>query len=92
MPISLLDEKVLRVIALKLAAIDVLVEKMIEPMEAIGSPESLIKKPYEQWTPEDLQNLIMVYGQGDKTPLSNTIFRKEYEKVKELEAQEIGNG
>ena len=77
-----------KVVALKMKAIDAVVDELIEPLEAIGSPEKLIKKPYAQWTPEDLQLLIKIYGTGDNTPLTKTIFNRTYEEVKRLEAEE----
>lgn len=77
-----------RVIALKMKVIDRVIEDMIEPLEKVGAPEKLIKKPYAQWTPEDLALLTKIYGQGEDTPLTRTIFNREYEKVKQLELEE----
>ena len=77
-----------RVVALKMQAIDRIIDELIEPISMVGNPEKLIKKPYEQWTPEDLQLLTRIYGQGENTPLSNLAFRKIYEQVKALEAEE----
>ena len=77
-----------KVVEVKMKAVDKLVEELVEPLADIGNPEQLIKKPYEQWTGQDLQLLIKIYGQGDNTPLSNLVFRKEFEKVKALEAEE----
>lgn len=74
----------------KMKAIDLLVEQMIEPLSDVGNPEKLIKKPYEQWTPEDLQRLTMIYGTKEPNTLSNFIFNREFEKVKQLESEEIG--
>lgn len=83
-----LTKSVEKVIALKLATIDRVIEELVEPLEKIGSPEDLIKKPYAQWTPEDLALLIKIYGQGENTPLTRTIFNRTYQQVLELEAEE----
>ena len=73
-----------KVVARKMQAIDRWLEKNAEPLEAIGNPESLLGKPYELWTPQDKMMLSQIYG-AEPNPLSNLIFRKEYEKLKELE-------
>ena len=78
-------------IALKLKAIDMLIDKLVLPLADVGSPEALIGKSYEQWTPEDLMFLSKIYGSGGNTPLSNLIFKKEYEKVRDLEQDEVQN-
>ncbi len=78
-----------RVIALKLKAVDAWVERIVEPLGDVGNPEILIRKKYEEWTPEDLQMLIRIYGQSDNSPLANLIFRKELKKVQDLEAEEV---
>jgi len=73
---------------IKMRALDIILAEMIQPIEDVGNPEKLLGKTYDQWTGEDFQLMIKIYGQGDDTPLSNLVFRKEYEKVKELEAEE----
>jgi len=73
------------VIDLKLKAADAFIEEIIEPLEKVGSPESLIGKKYEEWTPLDFQLLGQVYGQEDDTPLAKLIFNKSYKEVKDLE-------
>ena len=80
-----------KVVALKLKAIDRIVEDLVEPLSDVGNPEKLIKKPYAQWTPEDLALLTRIYGVGDDSPLSQLIFNREYERVKELEREEKQN-
>ena len=72
-----------------MAAVDRLVEELVEPMKDVGNPEALIKKPYEQWTPEDMQMLIQIYGTAEPNPLSDLVFKKEYAKVKALEEEEL---
>ena len=77
-----------KVVALKMRAIDIVIDELVEPLEDIGNPEKLIKKPYTQWTPEDLGLLTKIYGIGEDTPLTRTIFNRIYEEVKRLEAEE----
>ena len=85
------SKSVERVVSVKLKAVDRFVEKMVEPLSDVGNPEKLIKKPYAQWTPEDLALLTRIYGVGDDSPLSQLIFNREYERVKELEREEKQN-
>jgi len=78
-------------IDLHMRAIDIVMEDIVDPVADVGSPEKLLGKPYEQWTPNDLQMMMKIYGAGDDTPLSNLIFRKMYARVKELEQEEMGH-
>ena len=75
------------IIKMKMDIADEYIKEVIDTIGDIGSPEKLIGKKYETWTPEDLQRLAGVYGQGDDTPLAKLIFNKEYEKVKALETE-----
>ena len=84
-----LSESADKVVALKLRAIDIVVERMIEPLEDVGNPEKLLGKKFEDWLPEDIQRLIMIYGTKEPNPLSNLIFRKKYAEVQELEQAEV---
>ena len=84
-----LIEAIDEVVQLKMMAIDKLIEEVVEPIADIGSPEDLIKKPYENWSPQDLQMMSTIYGSVEPNPLSNLIFRKKYEEVKELEEAEL---
>ena len=81
-----LSEVVQEVVEAKLEAVDDYLEEMIEPIGDIGNPEKLISKPYEQWTGLDLQLLGQVYG-PEPNPLSELIFRKEYESLKKMEEE-----
>jgi len=67
---------------------DEYIEEISGQLEDVGNPEKLIDKPYEQWTPQDFQLLSQVYGTKEPNPLSDLIFKKEYEKVIELEKEE----
>lgn len=80
---KLVDE----VIADKMAAIDSLMEDLVEPLEAVGNPETLIGKKYEEWTPLDMQLLQTVYGTGSGTPLAKLALDKEYSKLLTLEKE-----
>jgi len=75
------------IIKMKMEVVDEYISGIVDEIGDIGSPEKLIGKKYETWTPEDLQRLAGVYGEGDDTPLAKLIFNKEYEKVKTLEAE-----
>jgi hypothetical protein len=75
-------------VQLKLKALDVIMAEIIEPLRSLGSPDKVIGKPYDQWTPQDLGWLKRIYGTAEPNALSNFIFRKEVEKVRRLE-QEI---
>jgi hypothetical protein len=66
-------------------AVDYYIKNEIEPiLDSLGSPEKLIGKPYEQWTPQDLQVLSQIYG---KT-LETFIAKKEINSLIELEQTE----
>lgn len=78
-----------RVIRIKMAAVDKLVEEMVEPLRVRENPEKLIGKPYERWTPIDLKLLGIVYGEKESNPLSNFILKKAIEKVAKLEAEVV---
>lgn len=84
-----LTQAVERVVALEMKAIGIIMDSLVEPLADVGNPEKLIKKPYAQWTPEDLQLLTKIYGTGENTPLTRVIFNRTYEQVKKLEAEEI---
>jgi hypothetical protein len=75
------------VVAFKMDVADEFIADVIEPLEKIGSPESLIGKKYKDWTPLDRQLLSQVYGAGNETPLAKLIFNKSLEEVKELESE-----
>ena len=89
---TLLTKAIDRAVKIKFDAVDKLVKEFIEPLGKVGNPEELINKPYENWTPEDFMLLSKIYGQEDNSPLANLIFKKEYEKVKELESEELSDG
>ena len=76
------------VIALKLRAADEYIEEVVELLEEVGNPETLLGKKYEEWTRDDLVRLGQIYGK-EPNPLSKLIFKKEYEKVLKAE-KEVG--
>ena len=49
-------------------------------MADVGSPEEIIGKKYEQWTPQDLQTLQSVYVY-DIEPLEKFVASKEIDKL-----------
>ena len=77
-----------RVVALKMQAVDKIVDELVEPLADVGNPEKLIGKKFSDWNESDLQLLVRIYGQGENTPLTRTIFNRTYERVKALEAEE----
>ena len=85
---ALLNQAIEKVLALKMKALDVVLDELVEPIGDIGNPEKVLGKPYESWTPQDLQLMTQVYGTQEPSPLSDLIFKKEYKRVRELEAQE----
>jgi len=76
------------VIVEDLRALDEVIKEDIEALADIGSPEKLIGKKYNEWTPQDKQMLASVYGVDNESALGKLIFRREYEKVLELEKGE----
>jgi hypothetical protein len=66
---------------------DEYIKDVIDEIGDIGSPEKLIGKVYEDWSPEDLQRLVGIYGQGGDTPLAKLIATKSYAEVIALEQE-----
>ena len=77
-----------KMVAVKIEAVDRFIKEYIEPIADVGNPEKLIKKPYEEWTQQDLQMLGKIYGTEEPNPLSDLIFRKKYDEVRKLEEEE----
>lgn len=77
-----------RAIEIKLKAVDRIIKELIEPLADVGNPEKLIGKKYEDWTEDDLNMLSKIYGTNEPNLLSNLIFRKTYEEVKQMEEEE----
>jgi hypothetical protein len=67
-----------------LEVLDEVIQEDIEVLQIVANPEKLIGKPYELWTPQDMQMLVQIYGDSDK--IQKLIFNKEYEHYKEMEA------
>ena len=68
---------------------DEVLDELKYQFEEIKNPEKLLGRPYETWTRQDLMMLSQVYGTEEPNPLSELIFRKKYEQVKALEAEEL---
>ena len=73
------------VIAEDLPVITKIVDEIVEDITDFGSPEKLIGKPYEEWTPQDLIILGQVYGPENESPLGRLIAKH---KIAELRAGE----
>jgi len=82
-----LTQMIDEVVKMKMDIVDEYIDEVVAAIGDIGSPEKLIGKKYEDWTPQDLQTLAGIYGPGDETPLGKLIFSKEYEKVLTLEKE-----
>ena len=80
-----LTQAATEVIELKLKIADEFIEEIIKPLGDIGNPEKLLGKPYEEWSPAELQMLSQIYGTEDDTALAKLIFDKSYKEVQELE-------
>lgn len=76
-----------RVVDIKMKAIDRLVMEVVKPMSDVGNPEKVMGKPYEEWTPQDLNLAIQIYGAGKDTPLTRLIFNKEFASLQQLEQE-----
>ena len=76
-------------LGLLLEVADDYIDEIAEELAVVASPEKLIGKPYESWSPNDFNLLSQVYGDGNDTPLARVVFNKEYEKVLNLEAGEL---
>jgi len=73
-----------KAVEVKMEAVNRLLKDLVEPLGDVGNPEKLIGKPYEQWSQQDLMMLSKIYGQ-EPNPLSDLIFKKTYERVKQME-------
>ncbi len=76
-----------RLINTETAAIDKLVKELILPMEPSKNPEEMIGKPFTQWSPEDWQRAVMVYGPAEDSPLSKMIAKRLVEALHAKEAE-----
>jgi hypothetical protein len=85
MPKLVKDDSLLKImdeVATELAEIvDEVVDEVIDDLEVVMNPENLIGKPYETWTPTDMQWLTAIYGQDNDSVLSKFIAKKEVAKM-----------
>ena len=77
------------VISDMISVADEVLDELKYQFEEIKNPEKLLGRPYETWTRQDLMMLSQVYGTEEPNPLSELIFRKKWEQVKALEAEEL---
>ena len=87
-------EAIDEVVAEGLEAIDAIIAEEVDPIADIGSPEKVLGKKVEDWTPFDIELLGMVYGPGEDTPLAKVLmkrdhveFENKFEELKELEKE-----
>jgi hypothetical protein len=80
-----LDQRIERVIDVKIKAIDRWIDENIDELEKFGNPEKLIGKPYEMWTNEDKMILGQIYGTGPDSILEKFLANKEISKMYESE-------
>jgi len=73
-------------IDVKMKAVDVLIDRFIEPLGDIGSPEKLLGKKYEDWQEEDFIKLGRIYGENSPI-LNKFIMRKELAKLQAKERE-----
>jgi hypothetical protein len=73
----------------ELEVIQEVITEDIEPLVKFGSPEKLIGKPYEFWTPVDKQLLAQIYGNDPNSPLVKLIVSKEFDKLQALKAEVV---
>lgn len=76
------------ILDVKFEALDIVLKEMVEPIRVVDNPETIMGKPFEAWTPDDLEFLKIIYGTEEPNILSNFIFDKTYERVKTLESEE----
>lgn len=84
---NIFTETVDEIIKLKMDIADEYIEDVIDAIGDVGSPEKLIGKKYEEFTPQDLQTLAGIYGDSPDSPLTKLIFNKSLEEVQKLEAE-----
>ena len=65
---------------------DEIINEIVDPMAKIPSPEKILGKPYEQWTPQDVQTLQGIYVY-DVEPLNKFIGSKEIDEL--FKSQEL---
>lgn len=79
-----LDELIDEIIAEEMAIADEVVAELADLLPRIASPEKLIGKPKEQWTPADIQRMLQIYGAKEQGRLTRPIFEAEYAEYKQL--------
>ncbi len=84
---NIFTENVDEIVKLKMDVADEYISEVVDAIGDVGSPEKLIGKRYEDWTPQDLQLLAGIYGDSPDSPLTKLIFNKSYQEVQDLEAE-----
>jgi hypothetical protein len=75
------------VVTRQVRAIDKIIEDFIKPLSDVGSPQDIMGKPYAEWTPEDLQRAIMIYGQKSDSPLSRGLTKFYIDRMRQAESE-----
>ena len=83
---TVLTKAIDRYVALEMRVIDRFNKEFIEPLGALGNPERLVGKKYEEWMPEDFQGLSRIAG-PEPNFVSRFIAKKEIAKLEALEAE-----
>jgi hypothetical protein len=60
-----------------MAIVDQFVKEAIEPLSDIGSPEKVLNKKWENWTPEDIMKAYSIFREG----LEPFVKKKLYEDM-----------
>lgn len=81
------SEAVDRLIELKLRAVDRYVEECVSGLADFGNPETLLGKPFEEWTPYDRQLVDFFYADDERYKM--WLVKKDLERVQALEAEEV---
>ena len=61
---SMITEAVDRAVSLEKKAIDLVLEELVAPIMALGNPEELVGRPYDEWKddPTVMGTLTAIYG------------------------------
>ena len=68
--------------------VDQFIEEVVDELANVGSPEKVLDKKYEDWTPEDFQKAQFIFGEKLVDPVHGIIPRKEVDSLLRDEAEE----
>ena len=78
-----ITEAVREVVAVRMKAVDEFIKEVVDPLENVGNPEKFLGKPWNTWTPQDMQILQGVYG----SQLEDFIAKKAITEMREHESE-----